>query len=412
MKKIFPLILVIILIFITALSIFYMHSESPKPVTENTISQNAPIQNNFVNLETIKEKSTSTPKTIQAIIPTDTSITLAVTGDIMCHNTQFKDAFSNGVYDFSYVFSDIEKYLKSADIAIGNLETTFAGNGKPYDGYPAFNTPEALAYDLAEAGFDIITTSNNHSLDTGYNGLESTLNFLDDAGLSHIGTSRSIEEQITPLIKDVNGVKIAFLSYTYGTNGIPIPSGKEYCINLIDKDLILSHLNIAKAESPDIICVSMHWGEEYMLTPNDTQKELTDFLFENGVDIIFGNHPHVLQPLEHRNITLPDGTTKEGLVIYSLGNLISGQVKENTRTSSIITLKLTKKAAINKITFDEIIYTPIYTYTSPKYKNYKILDIQQTLYNFESKNNSNISNETYQLLQNELKKVNNLYLSY
>ena len=110
MKKIFPLILVIILIFITALSIFYMHSESPKPVTENTISQNAPIQNNFVNLETIKEKSTSTPKTIQAIIPTDTSITLAVTGDIMCHNTQFKDAFSNGVYDFSYVFSDIEKY--------------------------------------------------------------------------------------------------------------------------------------------------------------------------------------------------------------------------------------------------------------------------------------------------------------
>ena len=330
----------------------------------------------------------------------------------MCHNTQFKDAYSNGVYDFSYVFSDIEKYLKSADITIGNLETTFAGNSKPYDGYPAFNTPEALAYDLAEAGFDIITTSNNHSLDTGYNGLESTLNFLDDAGLSHIGTSRSIEEQITPLIKDVNGVKIAFLSYTYGTNGIPIPSGKEYCINLIDKDLILSHLNIAKAESPDIICVSMHWGEEYMLTPNDTQKELTDFLFENGVDIIFGNHPHVLQPLEHRNITLPDGTTKEGLVIYSLGNLISGQVKENTRTSSIITLKLTKKAAINKITFDEIIYTPIYTYTSPKYKNYKILDIQQTLYNFESKKNSNISNETYQLLQNELKKVNNLYLSY
>ena len=128
--------------------------------------------------------------------------------------------------------------------------------------------------------------------------------------------------QNTILYKYVKGVKIAFLSYTYGTNGIPVPTGKEYCINLIDKDLIKKHLEIAKQEEPDLICVSMHWGVEYRTTPTDEQKDLADFLFQNGADVILGNHPHVLEPMEKRKITLEDGTEKDGFVIYSLGNFI------------------------------------------------------------------------------------------
>ena len=277
-----------------------------------------------------------------------------------------------------------------------------------YDGYPAFNTPEALAQNLKDLGLDIIVTANNHSLDTGYSGLESTINFLDNSQLSHTGTFTSEESQNTILYKDVNGIKIAFLAYTYGTNGNIIPKDKNYCINLIDQNLILHHLQLAKLESPDIICVYMHWGNEYETTQNTFQEDLTNFLFQNGVDIILGSHPHVIQPMEKRNITLPDGSTKEGFVIYSLGNFMSGQVIDNTRTSIILNLKITKKGDSKKISIDEVSYVPIYTYTYPNYKNYKILDIEKSIFNYENSISQNISNDTYNLLKRELKKVNNI----
>ena len=225
----------------------------------------------------------------------DITINMSVIGDIMCHNSQYQDAFNGSTYDFSYVFSDIKDYISNADIAIGNLE-------RGYSNYPTFNTPEQLAYNLKDFGIDVVSTANNHCMDTGYKGLVSTLNYLDDAGISHTGTSRSSEEQNTVLIKDVNGIKIAFLSFTYGTNGIPVPSDKGYSVNLIDKDLIKKQLNLAISQNPDLICVSMHWGVEYQTIPNAEQKELADFLFNNGADIIIGNHPHVLQNFEKREI--------------------------------------------------------------------------------------------------------------
>ena len=325
----------------------------------------------------------------------------------MCHNTQFQDAYSEGKYDFSYVFSDIKDYIESADIAIGNLETTFAGSKKGYNGYPQFNTPESLAYNLKELGIDVLTTANNHSLDTGYAGIESTLKFLDEAGISHTGTFSSPEAQDTILFKEVNGIKIAILSYTYGTNGIPVPSGKEYCINLIDKDLILKGLNKAKEETPDIILVSMHWGIEYQRTPNSEQKELADFLFKNGVDIIIGSHPHVLQPFEKREITLDDGTKKDGFVIYSMGNFMSGQNQANTRNSIILNLNLTKHGDNGKVSIDEISYTPIYMYTYPTYKNYKILDLRKTIEQYNNGENP-LKNNSSAILKSELKSVDDL----
>ena len=223
----------------------------------------------------------------------------------------------------STFFPQIKSYISNADIAVGNLETTFAGGNKAYSGYPTFNSPPQLAKDVQDLGIDVLTTSNNHSMDSGYNGLINTIDTLDDLGISHTGTFKSEEDKNKILIKDVNGVKIAFLSYTYGTNGIAIPKGKEYCIYLIDKDLIKKQLESAKAQNPDVICVSMHWGIEYKLQPNTEQTDLADYLFENGADIILGSHPHVLEPMEKRTVTLSDGTKKDGFVIYSLGNFIS-----------------------------------------------------------------------------------------
>lgn len=355
-----------------------------------------------------KDKNNKEISEIEEQKPEDITFNMSVIGDIMCHNTQYTDAYnsSTGTYDFTYVFDDIKEYLQNADIAVGNLETTFAGKAVGYSSYPTFNTPEVLAENLKDLGMDVLTTSNNHSLDKGYKGIEGTIDYLDKAGIAHTGTYKSEEEQNKILIQDVKGVKIAFLAYTYGTNGIPVPKGKDYCINLIDKDLIKKHLELAKQENPDIICVSMHWGIEYQIKQNKEQEELADFLFENGVDIILGSHPHVLQPMEKRTITLEDGSTKDGFVIYSFGNFMSGQVKENTKNSIILNMKLTKKGETSKISIDEVNYTPIYMYkSSAKTKAYKILDIEKSISDYENKSSNSITQATYNTLKTELSKI-------
>ena len=336
----------------------------------------------------------------------DIKVSMSVIGDIMCHNSQYNDAFRNGEYDFSYVFEDIKKYIEPADLAIGNLETTFRGKEKGYSSYPTFNTPENLAQDLKELGIDVVSTANNHSLDTGYLGIESTIDYLDEAGILHTGTYKSEESQNQIVVKDINGLKFAFLAYTYGTNGIPVPSGKEYCINLIDKELIKSHLDMAKELKSDVICVNMHWGIEYQNEPNDEQEDLANFLFENGADIILGSHPHVLQKMEERDIILPNNDTKKGFVIYSLGNFMSGQTKANTRNSIILTLDVIKSGETGKLSFENINYIPIYTFTSPNFKNYKVLDIRSAIERYENEEEGRVSKSHYDLLLKELEHVN------
>ena len=291
----------------------------------------------------------------------DSHIKISVLGDIMCHNTQFADAYDNSTktYDFSYVFEDVQEVTSDSDILMGNLETTFAGEEKGYSNYPNFNTPEQLAYDLKEMGVDILTTANNHCMDTGYAGVESTLNYLDDAKIEHTGTNRSKEEQNKILVKEINGVKIAFLSFTYGTNGIAIPSDKSYAVNIMDEDFVLSQIELAKKENPDLIFASVHWGIEYQNVQNKDQEKWADFLIANGVSVIFGSHPHVLQPMEYREVQSENGETRVGFVIYSLGNFMSGQTQKNTRTSIILNLNITKKGDTSEIFVDDVSYIPL-----------------------------------------------------
>ena len=160
---------------------------------------------------------------------------------------------------------------------------------------------------------------------------------------------------------------------------------KKYAVNLIDDELIIKQLQLAKEQKPDLICVSMHWGEEYQTKPNSEQKRLANLLFENGVDIILGSHPHVLQPMEKKEITLEDGMTKECFVIYSLGNFMSGQVKEGTRDSIILNLDIKKSGETGKTTISKVDYIPIYMYksTTGNTKRYKILDLEKKDFNNE-----------------------------
>ena len=335
---------------------------------------------------------------------TDITFTMSAIGDIMCHNTQYFDAYNkeNNTYDFSYVFEDISFYTKTADIAIGSLETTFAGEEQGYSSYPTFNTPDNLAYELKDIGLDVLSTAGNHALDKGFDGLARTIDVLNDADISHLGTYKTQEEQNQVLFKYVKGIKIAFINYTYGTNGIQIPKGKDFCVNLIDKDLIKKHIDLAKEGNADIIVACMHWGTEYQTTPNSTQTELTDFLFQNDVDIVLGTHPHVLQPMEKRTVTLEDGTTKDGFIIYSLGNFIADQNAKNTRSSVILNLTITKHTD-NTLTIDKADYVPIYMYknTELKSKKMKLLDINKTITNYESGIDTSIGEKLYSTLISE-----------
>lgn len=386
------LVLILIVLMIGAF-VFYRHKSSE-------VSSLPEVSEPVSSEDTIPEEEP---------VPEDINVTMSVIGDIMCHDSQYKDAYvsETGSYDFSYVFSDIQKYLQVADIAVGNLETTFAGKDRGYSNYPTFNTPEQLAYNLKTLGIDLLSTANNHSLDKGYSGIVSTLDFLDDAGISHTGTYRNEEEQNQILIQNVDGITMAFLSFTYGTNGIPVPSGKDYCVNLIDEDLMLEQINLAKEQNPDMICVFMHWGVEYEHEPRKEQDNLADFLFQNGVDVILGGHPHVLQPMEKREITLEDGTTKDGFIIYSLGNFISGQNTLPRQSSAILNLGITKDGVTGKISIDEVTYTPIFMYRGPagRLQRYKVIDIETAIQNYENGTDTSLGATTYNTLKGVLSDI-------
>lgn len=417
LKLISKILAILIIIFlIIFISSFIKHTKNTNHKTnlsETTESTNQQVLNEVSsndNQTNTVENTNVEPPSSETTAKSST-INMAFTGDIMCHNTIYNDALNkqSNTYDFSYIFEDIKYNIQTADIAVGNLETTFAGSDKGYSSYPAFNTPESLAYTLKKIGFDVLSTANNHCYDSGYVGIESTINYLDEADISHTGTYKSEEDQNKILIKNVKGINIAFLSFTYGTNGINVPTDKSYSVNLIDKDLISKQLALAKEQNPDMICVSMHWGIEYQTTPNSEQKELADFLFQNGADIIIGNHPHVLQNMEKRDIVLEDGTHKDGFIVYSLGNFLADQNKNYTRDSAILNLNITKDQD-NKMKINSATYTPTYIYkdTSKQTNKFKILNLKNTIDSYEAGYSPNLNKTTYNTFKTELNNIKNI----
>lgn len=346
---------------------------------------------------------------VKAIIPDDIVINLVATGDVMCHTANFNAAYNiaTKTYDFTPVFVNVAKHITKADIAISNLETTFAGADRGYTGYPRFNSPATLGEALKNIGIDIVSTANNHSLDKEYSGIVSTLDKLDELGIEHTGTYRNQEEQDKILVKDVNGIKIAFISFTYGTNGIPVPAGKEFAVNLIEEELILKQIELAKEQNVDIICASLHWGIEYSQTPSEDQVDLANYLFAHGVDIIIGNHAHVVEPMEKKNITLDDGTEKEVFVVYALGNFISGQTIEHTKSTAILDMKIRKSGENGKISIDSVDYIPVYCYDSggTQSDRYQLMDIRESIAEYESGNKEKINDKLYKTLKFELKNI-------
>ncbi len=365
----------------------------------------------ILSANTQDANSTEVSSTPEIDEPEPITFTLTAIGDVMCHNTQYWDAYQKetNTYDFSYVFDDIKFDIQKSDISVASLETCFAGEERGYSNYPTFNSPDSLVYSLKDIGIDVLSTAGNHCLDMGFDGLSRTIDVLNKADISHLGTYKTQEERDKILFKYTKGLKVAFINYTYGTNGIPVPSDKPYCVNLIDKDLIKKDIESAKSQNADVIVACMHWGTEYQTSPNNEQKDLADFLFQNGVNIILGNHPHVLQPFEKRTVTLEDGSTQDGFIIYALGNFICDQNAENTRNSIILNLSITKQVD-GSITVDNIDYIPIYMYKNPSktIQKMKVLNIEKTLNLYETGQDTSIGESTYNYLKTQLSKINSI----
>lgn len=285
---------------------------------------------------TAKGREHSAEKKEQDSIPEYRRLRFLFLGDIMSHKPQVDAAWDGKQkkHDFKPVFDAVSSYFKGADLVIGNLETTFGG--EPYTGYPTFSSPDILASDLRDVGVDILTTANNHTCDRGNKGVIRTLDILDGVGIRSTGSFRSEEDyrMRNPLVIDTLGVKIAFLAYTYGTNGIPFFEPVK--VNLIDTIAIKNDLEKVKALGADFIIASMHWGIEYSLTPSGDQKKEAQWLADNGVDAIVGMHPHVVQPSD----TLLSSGGKSVPVVYSLGNFISNQYQPYTRLGKMLSMQI------------------------------------------------------------------------
>ncbi len=345
------------------------------------------------------------------LLQEDATATIVSFGDTLCHKPLYNAAYNQetGNYDFSYMFQNVEKYFEDSTVVIGNCESPMAGAEKGYSGYPTFNAPEHLAIDLKELGVDIMTTANNHCLDKGFSGLSSTLNFLENAGIAHVGTSRTVEEQQAILFYDLNGIKTAFLAYTYGTNGIPLPKEKEFCVNLIQEDFILQQIHQAKEQGAELIVVSMHWGVEYQTVENEEQIRLAGLLIKNGVNIILGSHPHVLQPMKMVKVEGEEGKEKEGLVIFSQGNFFSNQTKANTRNTAIFHIEVKKKKETGEVSIQKVSYAPIYVHRKEAgAKNrYELFDLNEIIRSYEAGEGA-YTEETYQLAIRESKRCRDL----
>ncbi len=320
--------------------------------------------------------------------------TITFTGDLLCDYAQQEACKTNSGYDFSSLFQRIIPHLNKADYLVGNLESPFAGEkfGYTHELY-CFNSPEELAYEIKNAGFDLVSTANNHCLDRELPGLKATLDFLDSIRLDHTGTARTKEERDTPCIREINGIRFAFLSWTYGTNAFAnhhfLKDEEAYAVNLfmpqetlpgsvhlldtfdtISANITKNHveaasepylrqleadIKAARALKADFVILLMHSGGQYNLTPDPYTEFLVSKIQSFKPDLIIGNHPHVLQKTE---------LSADVPIFWSLGNLTCTPGKKISETEAdvkalggLVTITFEKDETGTKLTAAEFIPT-------------------------------------------------------
>lgn len=300
-------------------------------------------------------------------------ITIGAIGDILMHDPVYNDAYNGVKYNFDPIFKNVNSLLEKPDILTANQESTLGGTELGLSSYPCFNSPHEVADALVHTGVDIVSTANNHTLDKGVKGIQSEIHYLDSIGLPHVGSFLDNQDRHKLRILEKNGIKVAYLAYSYGTNGIPLPDGKDFLVNLINRNTMKEEIHRARKEA-DVVVMSIHWGIEYQRVPTFEQKDLANFLANEGVDVIFGSHPHVLQPMEW--IKTNDG--RKTLVVYSLGNFISAQLHDYKDIGGLATVEITKHISENgnTIALSNPLFYPTYV-SSHDFKNYRIVPLEK-----------------------------------
>ena len=370
------------------------------PEVEDFEEEEQPLDNS--NEEELENEVVETKKTIK----------ISAVGDIMFHMSQINGGFdeSTDTYNYKAFFEDIKPFIEDADIAMANFEGTTAGleNGNVYKAWPVFNVPDETLDAVKYAGFDLLSTINNHSIDMGKQGIIRTIEQINQRNMLHVGTRTNREEERV-LILEENDIKIAVIAYTYGCNGLEqylTEDELDYMVNIIDRDKINEDIEYSKDNNADLIIAFMHWGGEYQRDPSLQQRDLADMMLNSGVDIILGSHPHVIQDAK----TLEIGSEKK-FIAYSMGNFISNQRYETlaheypnlnmyyTEDGVVVNLEIEKDVQSNETIIKNVNFIPTWVNrikVEGKY-DYDILPIESYL------ENNQVSEELKLRMENSFK---------
>jgi len=288
------------------------------------------------------------------------TIQIVMVGDMLMHEPILKSGLQeDGTYNFDHLFTNVKETIEKADLAIANQETIMGGADFGYTGYPSFNTPYELADAEAKAGFDVLLFATNHAMDKGLRAIYNCMDYLDEKHpeMTYLGINRSQKDQNENIyVYEKNGMKIAILNYTYGTNGIPLPGGMPYLVNLLKEQKVRSDIQKAE-EIADFTIVCPHWGTEYNLGISNSQKKWVNIFLEEGVDLVIGAHPHVIEPIEW----VTDESGHKMLVYYSLGNFVNGTSSEGHGVTNRmvggmadVTLKRNEEGIVEVFEYDAI----------------------------------------------------------
>lgn len=311
-----------------------------------------------------------TPKT-----PVTTKVSFVGCGDNIIYKGNVIDAkalhFDGGrQYNFKPMYENVAETVKNADIAFINQETVMCGEGYELSYYPTFNSPRDVGYDLLEVGYDVINIANNHMLDKGSEGLLRTIEFWKSMDCLMIGGYENEADFDSLRILEKNGIKIAFLSYTYDTNGFKVSKSSEIKIPYIEDEDIKRQVELAKLNS-DFVAVSVHWGEEGHMTPSDEQKRVAKLMADLGVDVILGHHPHVIQPVEW--LTGVNGN--KTLCVYSLGNFAAEQAYDYNMVGGMIMFDIVKTDD-QKPYIDNVVFNPTVFHYNSNFRGNKVYFMQ------------------------------------
>ncbi|MDR3052408.1 MAG: CapA family protein [Coriobacteriales bacterium] len=339
------------------------------PTSETTAQQAPPVA----------ETATPAAQPPAAQPATANSFNLMAVGDNLIHDNVYHSGLQpDGTHDYASMYAPLRAYVAAAEVAFINQETICGGEELGLSSYPFFNGPQQILDALHATGFNWINTASNHALDRGEAGILAQLSYLQRFdGLVQTGTHATAQDAATPTVIERNGVRIGLASYTYGLNGLEPPAGKTYLVDVIDREKIERDL-AALLPVSDVQIVNMHWGDEYSLEVTDEQRELAQFLADQGVDVVLGEHPHVVQP----TVFVTGAQGNRTLVAYSLGNVLSSQVEPECLLGELLQCTISLDAATGAVEISDVAVVPLVTHISRDYTaftTYPLVDYTEEL---------------------------------